>query len=171
MLPRLALVLAVMLVGCRYKGTGRGDLLSAASPTSGAEQTLGRVDFTWKSKGSATDGKISATLSDGRVFEGTFLQVTSTSTATAFSPYYNAWTNPDWGVPGSWYGGPSTTSAFITNYSGRVLAHLTEPGGTKMRCEFTLKRPEAGMAGGAKGDCQLSTGESVFGATLRKGSQ
>jgi hypothetical protein len=170
MLPRLALVLAVILLGCRQQGTGGGDLMSAPQPTSGAEQTLGHVNFTWKTKkGDPANGKISATMSDGRVFQGTFVQVTSTSETTDFSPYWNAWTNPTWGVPGPWYGGPATTGAFVTYYSGRVLAHLTEPSGTKMRCTFSLKRPEDGLAGGATGDCQLSTGESVFGATLREG--
>jgi hypothetical protein len=63
--------------------------------------------------------------------------------------------------------GQPTTTAFITQYSGKVLAHLRAPSGEKMRCQFVLKRPEAGLDGGGTGDCQLSTGEDIFGVELK----
>jgi hypothetical protein len=165
----LPAILGLLVTGCHHSGTGSGDLQSAPAPSSGAEAAEGQAVFSWKSGGDPTRGQIEATLSDGRRFTGEFLQLTETATSTAFTPYWAAWTNPGWGAPGIWYAGPATTTAFITEYSGQVLAHLRGPSGQKMRCRFVLKRPEAGLAEGAVGDCQLSTGETVFGAALREG--
>jgi hypothetical protein len=162
---RARLLPALILAACGHEGAGTGDL-QPAQATSGGEQTVGQVAFAWKSGGDFTSGDITAQLVDGRTFTGTYLQLTATSTATAFAPYYNAWTSPGWGAPGMWYAGTPTTTAFLTRYSGQVLAHLRAPSGQKMRCQFLLKQPEAGLEGGAKGDCQLSTGESVFGVAL-----
>lgn len=155
--------------GCRHSGAGKGDLQSAPAPTTGAETSKGSVAFIWKSKSDPSQGKIEATLADGRRFTGEYLQMTHTATETAITPYWNAWTAPAWGPPGFGYGGPATATAFVTEYSGQVLAHLREAHGQKMRCRFVLKHPDRGVTDGASGDCQLSTGESVFGATLREG--
>jgi hypothetical protein len=127
------------------------------------------VAFKWKSKRDPAQGKIEATLGDGRHFAGDYLQLTQTTTETSIPPFVGAWLGPTWGAPSFfWYGNRSTT-AFVTRYSGQMLAHLRENNGQKMRCRFLLQHPSRGVTDGATGDCQLSTGETIFGATLRKG--
>ena len=53
--------------------------------------------------------------------------------------------------------GPS----FITHYTGRVVANLSAPSGVHMRCNFQLASPDAGMAGGGAGQCQMPDGKTI----------
>jgi hypothetical protein len=151
-----------LCAGCAHAGTGQGQL---EKPTGQGEQAEGPVVFNWSSDSDPSEGKLTATLSDGRVFDGTYLQLTSTTLEPTYGPYYSAWAGPRWGVGGPWYTGPQ--DQFVTEYSGKVIAHLTSPDDTRMRCKFVLRKPESGMLGGAQGDCQLSTKESVFGAVIK----
>jgi len=154
----------LLLTACVHTGGGDG-LLQAAPAANGVQPPArGEVVFSWKSDASGNEGTIEAHFPDGREFAGTFVQVTSTTWRDSYGPYWNAWSYPGWGMGGPWFMGPQM--AFVTHYSGRLLAHLEDAHGTRMRCTFTLYDPPAGITGGGEGDCQLSTNERVFGAQL-----
>jgi hypothetical protein len=157
-------VVAVLLCGaCRHAGAGEGVLQTPKTPT-GASQSKGNVEFKWSSGADTSSGEISAVLPDQSRYEGTYLQVTATSRADSLAPYYNAWVGPRWGSSGPWYSGD--TGGFVTAYSGRAVAHLTSDDGTRMRCTFSLREPSSGLLKGGIGECQLSSGETVFGAEM-----
>jgi hypothetical protein len=124
------------------------------------------MEFSWRSGPDSSQGEIAAVSTDGRTFNGSFLQPTNTVTASDYVPYWNAWTSASWGAARPWYDGPE--DEFIRAYGGRALARLTGDDGTRMRCTFVLRNPVSGMAGGGEGDCQLSTNEKVFHAVLRE---
>jgi hypothetical protein len=157
-------VLMIVLCACTHAGGGEGELVTASS-ASGSEQNKGAVNFHWKSGVNTSTGTIAAQLPDGRAFQGTFLQLTSTTQESDFAPYYATWAGADWGAGDPWYTGDQDD--FVTHYSGKLMAHLSSADGTNMRCEFTARRPETGLSGGAEGDCQLSTKETVFDATIQ----
>lgn len=151
------------VLGCHHSGTGQGVLETPASQ--GQTQDAGPVTFNWDSKGDVTEGNIQAALPDGTEFNGTYLQVTNQATSMEYGPYYGTWNDPMWGA--AWYSGPE--SGFVTEYTGRVIAHLRAQNGTRMRCKFNLREPISGMSGGGQGDCQLSSNETIFDARLNRG--
>jgi hypothetical protein len=53
------------------------------------------------------------------------------------------------------------TCAFVTHYTGHVLANLAGPDGKRMHCEFQLLRASEGMKGGGEGRCQLPSGKTI----------
>jgi hypothetical protein len=148
---------------CHHAGQGQGTLEKPSG--TGTTQASGPVTFMWQSKADASQGAIEATTPTGTQFSGTYLQVTSQATEEDYGPYYGEWVSPGWGAP--WYQGPS--DGFVTEYSGRVVAHLSAPTGQRMRCQFVLKDPVSGMTGGGEGDCQLSDNSTVFDARLSPG--
>jgi hypothetical protein len=161
-----ALIGAFALISCSHEGVGTG-VLEKPAASAGSEKPEGIVEFSWRSGADPSDGRIEAVTSDGRKFDGTFVQPRGHAWVDSYDPYWDAWTNVGWGVPSPWYVGPQ--DAFITTYSGKALAHLMAPDGTRMRCVFILRDPSSGMTGGGQGDCQMSTQERVFGARLAKG--
>jgi hypothetical protein len=124
----------------------------------------GTAQFAWHSGADASQGEIQATLPDGRLFSGKYLQVRSTTEVNTAGLYYSAWSGPGW-AGGPWYGG--APGGFVTEYSGQAVALLDSADGTQMRCKFALNTPERGMAGGGMGTCQLSDNEEIFGAQLK----
>lgn len=162
MKPRCVFTLAVGLLACTHAGVGSGELL-APGTTPGSKQDKGLVAFRWQSGSDPSSGVIEATLPDGRLFRGNYVQPRTTEWQTYYGPYWGAWAGP-WGMAGPWYAGPQ--SSFALHYAGKALAHLKADDGTRMRCEFTLYRPDAGLEGGGEGNCQRSTNEEVFGAEL-----
>ena len=48
-----------------------------------------------------------------------------------------------------------------TTHSGKVVANLTGPDSQRMRCNFDLNNPIAGMGGGGQGKCQVAGGTTV----------
>jgi hypothetical protein len=149
--PRLAHAMAALvlsLAACATPGGGSG------SGQIGSDG--GSVAFSWKSDG-GTGGTMSATLDDGTRFDGPFVQITSQARAEFLDPMWPGWRHgwDDWP-----YGsGPST--AFVTRYSGKVVANLRGSEGRYMRCRFHLNAPASGMAAGGQGECQLSDGRQV----------
>lgn len=132
---------------CTTMGTGSGELAKAGGP----------VSFSWKASGADTSGQMSATLADGRQFDGPFVQMTR-ERRVELEPLWIGWPHrwADW----RWRTfGPS--EAFETVYGGQVVANLKGPGSDRMRCRFTLNAPSAGMAGGGQGQCQLADGRQV----------
>jgi hypothetical protein len=160
-----ALVGAFALISCSHEGVGSG-VLEKPAASAGGEDPAGIVEFSWRSGADPSAGHIEAVTSDGRKFDGSFIQPKGASWVSSYDAYWDAWTNVGWGVPSPWYVGPQ--DAFITTYSGKALAHLIATDGTRMRCVFILREPSSGLTGGGQGDCQMSTKEQVFGAKLAK---
>lgn len=144
---------AIAVAGCTTTGVGVGQSLN------------GHVNatFSW-TETAGTHGVMTAQLSDGRVFQGQFFQITQEAYVD-YGPLWSGW-GPGWGWGHGWGGhawgwgwggwgpwGPET----VTQYSGQVLANLQGPAGF-MRCHFTLQSPSSGLAGGGLGQCQLPNG-------------
>jgi hypothetical protein len=138
---------AALAAGCTTTGTGFGSTASGADPV-----TVG-----WSSS-DAVSGSMTATLADGKGYSGQFFQITSNTTVDNLAPLWVGW-GPVWGLGGwsDWNAGPQ----FVTHYSGRVVANLSSPDGTHLRCRFQLVHPSDGMAGGGRGECQLPDGQKI----------
>ena len=144
---------AALAAACTTVGTGTGAMRAGGSP----------VSFHWTSKDGGSTGTMGASLPDGTAFSGPFLQLSSHTRVDALEPMWFGW-HRGWG---DWvYRGSFPDTAFLTHYSGKVVANLQGPGDQRMRCRFHLNSPQAGMGGGGQGECQLSTGgvvDAVFG--------
>jgi hypothetical protein len=137
------LLLVALAAGCATTRTGSGSAaVSGTNP----------VKFDWTGSGNVY-GSMTATFANGRTFTGQFSQVTSDLTHEFGSQ------GPIWHQEGAYDVGPWLQSA--PHYTGRVLANLSGSNGVQMRCRFDLTRPVDGMAGGARGECQLPDGSSV----------
>jgi hypothetical protein len=142
----LVMLATLALAACETQsaGTGSGNVRGSQKP----------VAFTWQSEGDHT-GDITATFGTGRVFKGTYFQVTRDSRVDRMDPLWDGWGRPY--RRNAWrHWGPDSGSDFVKTYSGRVLANLHSEDGEHMRCRFTLISPQRGMAGGGEGRCQLS---------------
>ena len=143
--------LFVVLGGCKSTGSGSGE------STSGDVQ----AQFTWEQT-DPSSGSMTATLTarDGstETYQGKFFQITSNSTVESLGPLWYPW-HPGWGGWAAW--GPEPNDAFITHYTGHVLANLAGPDRKRMRCEFQLLRAGEGMKGGGEGQCQLASGRVI----------
>ncbi len=141
----------LIMVGCKSMGSGTG-----ASNTGDVH-----AQFTWQ-QSEATSGALTAIVSypsgSQETYSGKFYQVTRNSTAESLSPLWYPW-HPGWGGWGHWRAAPD--EAFVTYYTGHVLANLSGPGGKGMRCQFQLLRADEGMRGGGEGECQLSSGQNI----------
>jgi hypothetical protein len=160
----LCAITAVLAAACVHSGTGHGVLTAPETTPDGIGQPKGNATFEWQTRGNGSEGELTATLPDGRVYKGTFLQMTGSVRHETASMYWSYWQSPRWGSWGPGYYGPSTQ--FSTFYKGKVLAYLQAPDRSLMRCHFVLRDPSQGVRGGGQGECQLSTQEKVFGATL-----
>lgn len=143
---------SLAMAACTSMGEGVGAMPGGAA-----------VGFDWVSKDGGMTGTMTATLPDGTAFSGPFVQITSTVHVETLTPLWHGWPRgwSDWR-----YWGAYPDSAFITRYSGRVVANLTGPGDRRLRCRFHLNVPEAGMRRGGQGECQASDGrviDAVFG--------
>jgi hypothetical protein len=139
----LAIALAA---GCTTMGSGFGSTAAGTNP----------VSFTWKSSDDVS-GSMTA-LAQGKTYTGQFFQITSDTTVDQLGPLWTGWGRG--GRLGPWYdwdAGPQ----FVTHYSGKVVANLSEPGGAHMRCRFQLVHPADGRAGGGRGECQLPDGARI----------
>jgi hypothetical protein len=142
-----SLLPVLALVSCTTTGVGSGRSLANDV----------QATFVWKWTDDRT-GTLAADLSNGDRFAGQFFQITSETRIDQIGPLWAGW--PDtWGGWRYWDRQPST--AFLTHYSGRVVANLEGPGGQHMRCHFHLLRPGSGMAGGGEGQCQLPSGITI----------
>src|SRR5580698_11258399 len=136
------LLVAGLAVGCATMRTGSGSAVSGTNP----------VKFSWTSSGNVA-GSITATLANGETFTGRFFQITSSLT-DELGPQ-----GPIWHQQGPYDVGPELQ--YVAHYTGHVVADLSRSDGSQMRCRFDLMRPVDGMAGGARGECQLPDGLSV----------
>jgi hypothetical protein len=140
-------------------------MTAACAPTSGSGTGFSRrgglhADLSWTAQDSRS-GSMTAQLSNGQVYQGTFFQLTSETRVEQLGPLWRGW-----GFGRHWHGwdywGPDYGPQFVTHYSGRVVANMSTPDQQHfMRCRFHLVRPAAGMAGGGEGRCQLQDGDSL----------
>jgi hypothetical protein len=145
--PLSGLVLATLslvLSACQTSGTGTGNVRGTRKP----------VAFTWESTDSVS-GNITATFGTGKVFKGTYFQITRDTRVDHLGPLWDGWGRP-YARSGWRYWDRQEEREFIKEYSGRVLANLRSQEGDHMRCRFTLISPSRGMAGGGEGRCQLA---------------
>lgn len=139
---------SVLLVACTTIGTGTGSMRTGGT----------QVVFGWTSQDGGITGTMTASLPDGDAFSGPFVQLTSAARIDMLAPMWRGWLR-GWG---DWpYWGPYPDTAFITRYSGKVVANLQGPGDLRMRCRFHLNSPPTGMRGGGQGECQLNDGDTV----------
>ncbi|HET6535601.1 MAG TPA: hypothetical protein VFG41_05405 [Sphingomicrobium sp.] len=149
---------AIAAAGCTTTGIGTGQ---------SAQGNVG-VSFNW-TESVASRGNMVARLTDGRVFQGPYFQITSQARLPYYDPLWYGWGpgwgwHRPWGAWGSGWGGwgPWGPSGdIVTQYSGQVLANLQGPGGF-MRCRFSLARPTIGLDGGGAGQCQLPDGSIIY---------
>jgi hypothetical protein len=143
-------MLIVVTVGCKSTGSGIG------------ESTTGDVQarFTWQ-QSDALSGTLTAMVSgqnDSETYTGKFYQITRNSRIDTLGPLWHPW-HPGWRGWEYWDSEPE--DAFVTHYTGHVLANLAGPDGKRMRCEFQLLRADEGMKGGGEGRCQLPSGKTI----------
>ena len=135
------------LAACATTGTGVGNTRNNDVSAS----------FAWQSTNDRT-GTLTASLSNGKTYSGEFFQITSESRIDQLGPLWYGW-HAGWRGWSYWDAQPS--QAFVTHYSGRVVANLDASDATHMRCRFQLVTPTDGMAGGGEGKCQLPSGQEI----------
>jgi hypothetical protein len=136
------LLVVALAAGCAAVNTGAGSAVPGANS----------VKFSWTGSGNVA-GSMTATLANGETFTGRFFQSTSSLT-DELGPQ-----GPIWHQEGLYDVGPQLQ--YVEHYTGRVVANLSRPDGAQMRCRFKLMTPVDGLAGGARGECQLPDGLSV----------
>jgi hypothetical protein len=136
------LLVAGLAAGCATMRTGPGSAVSGTNS----------VKFSWTSRGNVS-GSITATFANGQTFRGRFFQITSILTNELGAQ------GPIWHQEGVYDVGPELQ--YVAHYTGQVVADLSRSDGEQMRCRFKLIRPVDGMAGGARGKCQVPGGLSV----------
>ena len=151
-----ALVIVVGLAGCVTTGSIGGRLSVPGEPVAG-------VTFSFQSERFGEGGRLTVALPGGEYFSGRYLQITSTSTTDVVQPISMFW-GPRWHHWGP-FGPPwmeeGDHTAFVRNYSGKVVATLFGDKGNTMRCRFQLTNPEAGLSSGGVGECQVSNGGKI----------
>ena len=136
--------LAMAACETQSAGTGSGNVRGTQKP----------VAFTWQSDDS-NSGDMTATFGTGRVFRGSYFQITHETRVDHLDPLWDGWSHTS--RSGDWrYWDADRDSEFVRTYSGRVVANLHTDNGEHMRCRFNLISPQRGMAGGGEGRCQLS---------------
>ena len=149
--PLVFVLLIVVTVGCKSTGSGTGE----------SESGDVQVHFTWQ-QSDPVSGTLTASATKQKgleeTYEGKFYQITSDSRIDTLGPLWHPW-HPGWTGWAYWDSEPE--QAFVTHYSGHVLANLAGRGGKRMRCEFQLLRAAEGMKGGGEGQCQLPSGKTI----------
>ena len=144
----IGLVFLGAVAGCTTTGSG-----TATSPQGNVSTSI-----TWQSKFDDTQGSMTAALNNGKTYSGRYFEITRQTTADQVAPLWVGWRD-SWHDWEDW--GPNAWPVFVTHYTGRVLANMTAPDGSHMRCRFQLADPQGGMGGGGMGRCQLPDGSSI----------
>lgn len=146
---------ATLLLGAcstTMTGMGGGDLMQSG-------KSKEPVLFSWTSGNDALSGTMVATLPD-LTYKGPFLEITSETRDESLAPLWSGW-NQGWYDWPYWSLQPYGVDEFVTRYSGKVVANLSAPGGSRMRCRLHLVHPARGMAGGGQGECQIAGGATI----------
>ncbi len=143
-----------LLIGCLMLGTGCATTGLGVGELEYHGLTTEPVAFKWLER-TPEGGRLEAIARDGEQFSGRFTQTVSTIERERLSR--------DELIPWGWEGWgmsqPLLVTDFVKVYTGRVLARLKGSLGHELRCQFTLRDPDVGMNGGARGQCQRSDGE------------
>jgi hypothetical protein len=150
---------ALLMTACQTAGTGSGNIRGTRKP----------VAFTWESTDSVA-GNITATFGTGRVYKGTYFQISRDTRVDRLEPLWYGWGGRPVRRSGWRYWSADPGPEFVKTYSGRVLANLHSENGDHMRCRFTLISPSRGMAGGGEGRCQLSETDQEISAEFPRQS-
>jgi hypothetical protein len=157
----------LLSAACTYAGNGQGVLLPVGTTPAQLREQHGTTTFHWTTRGTAMTGQIAAELPGGRKFQGSFAQTTApVTTRSSFDSPYRSW-----GVsPTTGSFAPNTTApqAASVHYGSVLMAELSSRDGSSMHCQFVLQDPVRGIPRGARGECQLSTGEHVAEARLER---
>jgi len=114
----------------------------------------------------AAAGTMTATVSDGREYQGSYLKITSEARADQLALLWEGWDDSrGWR---SW--SQERASSFVKTYDGMVLTNLSTTHGDRMRCRFDLESPSLGMKGGGVGKCQFLGGKTI-GADFSTGGE
>jgi len=148
------------LAGCSTlsQGMGSGELNVMG-------KAAGPVLISWQSNDGGISGSMFATLPKS-TYTGTFRQITRQTERTDIAPMWIGW-NEGWNDWPYWnYAGPAgpgmyDSVQFTREYTGKVIANLTDQAGQHMRCRFHMNDPVGGMADGGHGECQLAGGKTV----------
>src|SRR5512140_3587221 len=111
-------------------------LATAACTTTGVGTGMTRggkgVNFAWTASDSIS-GQLTATVDGGKTYSGKFFQVNSETQIDRLGPLWVGWPHRfrDWP-----YWGDDAGPAFVTHYSGKVVANLASADGAHMRCTF-----------------------------------
>ena len=170
----LSITTGILFVGCTT--TPQTGIISATWTPRGKPPE--HIVISWESEDAIT-GPMYVTLGKGgERFTGNYLRVTSGTEIKTVEPILGPWNairesggwaqEEDpwwWGPPGAWPLGIGWDGgyfpSFVRDYSGKVVATLFGNRGGKMRCRFTLDRPQEGLIGGGTGQCQSSTGATI----------
>ncbi len=149
----LILISFIACIAASCKSTGGGE---GRTPQGDVH-----VSFQWE-QSTPVSGTLRANVSTPggglETYSGKFFQITQETRLETLSPLWDPW-YPAW--VGWRYWGPEPDTAFLTHYTGHVVATLEGPGNKRMRCEFQLIDASAGMKGGGRGDCQLPSGQTI----------
>lgn len=110
----------------------------------------------WTSESGGITGHMVATLPNA-TYSGRFFEITRGIERRTLAPLWVGWPLAwvDWADPGLGPFDNASVDAFVTRYSGRVVAHLKDAKGNLMRCRLRLAVPQRGMSGGGAGECQI----------------
>ena len=144
----VTVLVGLLGAACTTMGTG-------VSETRGDRQS---VSFDWESKNAVT-AEITATLADGKRYTGSLFQIASDTRVEEVAPLWDGW-HGWWARGGAWDYWDADPD-FITHYTGRVVANLSDMQGDHMRCNFRLVHSAKGMTGGGTGECQLFDGQTI----------
>lgn len=155
MYPRATVLVAIVLAGCTPRD---GTIPATVEP--GA---LGRAEvaqFQWQADDRrAHSGTIVASFGD-RTLRGTFQQLRPMD-ETNVHRWYGVWDgighrgeDPPWPE--------RARDSFASRYTEKLSATLEGSGGATMICAFAVEKPSRGLAGGARGRCQIDDGTIVL---------
>jgi len=151
--------LALAACETQSAGTGSGNVRGTQKP----------VAFTWQSDDS-NSGDITATFANGRVFKGSYFEISHDTRVDRLDPLWDGWGHSHHSGDWRYWDDDTSNREFVKTYSGRVVANLKADDGEYMRCRFNLTSPQRGMAGGGEGRCQLSESEREINADFPRQS-
>lgn len=114
------------------------------------------------------EGRITTRLGpEGERFAGEYIRVTGGHSDAKIKRFHLSWSAAAYdgfeigptGMP--WRRTQSTVATFRERHRGAVIANLIGDRGSRMRCRLDLEDPDSGLPGGAKGACQVSTGQKI----------
>ncbi len=116
----------------------------------------------------AGEGRITTRIgAESERFAGEYIRMSGVHSDAKIKRFHLSWSSAVYdgfeigptGMP--WRRTQSTVATFRERHRGAVIANLIGDRGTRMRCRLDLEDPNAGLPGGAKGACQVSTGQKI----------